>query len=265
MVAFHGRHRPAEQNEGHRNRWNRRSCSRAPFASCHPVDRKGCPIDQGRFLQVGSRHLPRTPTFAMAGKIWVVQRERVAIGHAHSLHQQAGAASLQYNVPGGIPGVAEEAPDRIRRGVSVGLSSAVPSGLASFPRVPGSELPGYYRQSLRDYSPVSAPKMSKLQSRVQLCATIGRQTHTRKGEGNIRWHGVRVTELRSTTSKFHLSSPRSERGKDLGKAPFGMHTCSLTAISRFTFDRGSRIVYSPASWNHLLLCRAVKCAAKRHR
>src|SRR6185503_8180128 len=88
MVAFHGRHRPAEQNEGHRNRWNRRSGSLAPFASCHPVDRKGCPIDQGRFLQVGSRHLPRTPTFPMAGKIWVVQRERVAIGHAHSLHPQ---------------------------------------------------------------------------------------------------------------------------------------------------------------------------------
>src|SRR6185503_1967932 len=90
MVAFHGRHRPAEQNEGHRNRWNRR----------------------------------------------------------------------------GISGVAEEAPDRIRRAVSVGLSSAVPSGLASFPRVPGSELPGYYRQSLRDYSPISAPKMSKLQGGV---------------------------------------------------------------------------------------------------
>src|SRR6185369_15977203 len=166
MVAFHGRHRPAEQNEGHRNRWNRRSCSLAPFASCHPADRKGCPIDQGRFLQVGSRHLPRTPTFPMAGKIWVVQRERVAIGHAHSLHPQAGAASSQYNVAGGIPGVAEEAPDRIRRGVSVGLSSAVPAGLASFPRVPGSELPGYYRQSLRDYSPISAPKMSELQRRV---------------------------------------------------------------------------------------------------
>src|SRR6185503_4961885 len=164
MVAFHGRHRPAEQNAGHRNRWNRRSSSLAPFASCHPVDRKGCPIDQGRFLPVGSRHLPRTPTFPMAGKIWVVQRERVAIGHAHSLPPQAGAASSQYDVPGGIPGVAEEAPDRIRRAVSVGLSSAVPSGLASFPRVPGSELPGYYRQSLRDYSPVSAPKMSKLQS-----------------------------------------------------------------------------------------------------
>src|SRR6185503_10341331 len=72
----------------------------------------------------------------------------------------------RYNVPRGIPGVAEEAPDRIRRAISVGLSSAVPSGLASFPRVPGSELPGYYRQSLRDLSPISAPKMSKLQRGV---------------------------------------------------------------------------------------------------
>jgi len=110
----------------------------------------------------------------MAGKIWVVQRERVAIGHAHSLHPQAGAASSQYNVPGGIPGVAEEAPDRIRRAVSVGLSSAVPSGLASFPHVPGSELPGYYRQSLRDYSPISAPKMSKLQRGIHPAGTCAR-------------------------------------------------------------------------------------------
>src|SRR5688572_32412944 len=104
----------------------------------------------------------------MAGKIWVVQRERVAVGHAHPLHPHAGAASSQHNVPGGIPGVAEEAPDRIRRAVSVGLSSAVPSGLALIPRVPGSELPGYYRQSLRDYGPISVSKMSKLQTRALL-------------------------------------------------------------------------------------------------
>jgi len=44
----------------------------------------------------------------------------------------------------------------------VGLSSAVPSGLDLFSRVPGSELPGYYRQSLRDYGPIFAPEMSKL-------------------------------------------------------------------------------------------------------
>jgi hypothetical protein len=106
---------------------------------------------------------PEHRPFPMAGKIWVLQRERVAIGHAHSLHPQAGAASSQHNVPGRIPGVAEEAPGRIRRAVSVGLSSAVPSGLALVPRVPGSELPGYYRQSLRDYGPISAQKMSNLQ------------------------------------------------------------------------------------------------------
>ena len=37
------------------------------------------------------------------------------------------------------------------------------------------------------------------------------------GEGNLRWHRVRVTEQGSETGAFRLSSPRSERGEDQGE------------------------------------------------
>src|SRR6266511_3850153 len=48
-----------------------------------------------------------------------------------------------------------------------------------------------------------------------------------KGEGNLRWHRVRVTEQGSKTGA--PSSPRSERGEDQGEGRFRLHTCGLTA------------------------------------
>src|SRR5437773_4823509 len=50
-----------------------------------------------------------------------------------------------------------------------------------------------------------------------------------KGEGNLRWHRIRVTEQGSKTGAFQLSSPRSERGEEQGEGRFRLHTCGLTA------------------------------------
>ena len=46
----------------------------------------------------------------------------------------------------------------------------------------------------------------------------------RKGEGNLLWHRVRVTEQGSKTRAFELSSPRSERGEDQGEGRFRLRT-----------------------------------------
>src|SRR6266536_1038508 len=43
-----------------------------------------------------------------------------------------------------------------------------------------------------------------------------------KGEGNLRWHRVRVTEQGS--EKCAPSSPRSERGEDQDEGRFRLHT-----------------------------------------
>jgi len=43
-----------------------------------------------------------------------------------------------------------------------------------------------------------------------------------KGEGNLRWHRVRVTEQGSDTGAFYLSSPRS--GEEQGEGRFRLHT-----------------------------------------
>src|SRR6266516_1469799 len=51
-----------------------------------------------------------------------------------------------------------------------------------------------------------------------------------KGEGNLRWHRVRVTQQGSETGAFQLSSPRSERGEDQGEGRFRLHTYGLTAL-----------------------------------
>ena len=79
-------------------------------------------------------------TLALRERLWPFMG-----GIARENKIKAIEIGAQHNVPVRMPGVAEEAPDRIRRPASVGLSSAVPSGLDLFPRVPGSELPGYYR------------------------------------------------------------------------------------------------------------------------
>ena len=51
-----------------------------------------------------------------------------------------------------------------------------------------------------------------------------------KGEGNLRWHRVGVTEQGSETGAFQLSSPRSERGEDQGEGRFRLHTYGLAPV-----------------------------------
>src|SRR5216117_943617 len=48
-----------------------------------------------------------------------------------------------------------------------------------------------------------------------------------KGEGNLRWHRVRVIEQEPKTGAFQLSSPSSERGEDQGEGRFRLHTYGL--------------------------------------
>src|SRR5438046_7435334 len=61
-----------------------------------------------------------------------------------------------------------------------------------------------------------------------------------KGEGNLRWHHVRVTEQGSETGAFQLSSPRSERGEEQGEGRFRLHTYGSSA-AQGQFQRASRI------------------------
>jgi len=100
------------------------------------------------------------------------------------------------------------------------LSSAVPSGLASFPRVPGSELPGYYRQSLRDYSPISAPKMSELQRRVVLYSARCWETPVRGTDptlGRLQvgdtadWKSALQWSARSAVNRYDAGSTLDRR------------------------------------------------------
>src|SRR5207247_8133697 len=63
----------------------------------------------------------------------------------------------------------------------------------------------------------------------------------RKGEGNLRWHPVRLTAQGSEKGAFYLSSPRSERG-DQGEGRFQLHTYGLGSSA--TLRSGSREIQS---------------------
>src|ERR1044071_3590255 len=48
-----------------------------------------------------------------------------------------------------------------------------------------------------------------------------------KGEGNLRWRRVRVTEQGPGKRAFQFSSPRSERREDQDEGRFRLHTYGL--------------------------------------
>src|SRR5207247_549367 len=73
----------------------------------------------------------------------------------------------------------------------------------------------------------------------------------RKGEGNLLWHGVRVTEQGSKTRAFELYSPRSERGRIKVR---GASDCVLTAEAGSAF--GAKPIHRPfCCLSYLLLVR----------
>src|SRR5204863_6973044 len=62
-----------------------------------------------------------------------------------------------------------------------------------------------------------------------------------KGEGNLRWHRVGVTEQGSKTGAFQLSSPRWERGEDQGEGRFQRHTYVSGEFRRDEFLQLERV------------------------
>jgi len=91
-----------------------------------------------------SRNVSRTTRVCLAGRIWRVQRERVATGQNRRVHQRTGGTSPEDDVSGGISGVVEKTPYRIRRPVFVEMNFSRPGGT----HVGGDDDPALKRRAI---------------------------------------------------------------------------------------------------------------------
>src|SRR5439155_7837765 len=66
------------------------------------------------------------------------------------------------------------------------------------------------------------------------------------GEGNLRWHRVRITDQGSEKGVFWLASPRSERERDQGEGRFRLHTYAFRRLVGQTATARNRPKLRPA-------------------